>query len=75
MVQMIPERRTREALVLISNEHRWSMWVLAGILVRAPSLAYYKTDCLIIVSRLFLIIGEKGSIDEKQDMHKMDACM
>ena len=40
MVQMIPDRRTRDALVLISKEQRWSMWVLAGTFDRVPSPAY-----------------------------------
>ena len=39
MVQMMPERRTREALVLISKEHKWSMCVVAGLMEREPSPA------------------------------------
>ena len=30
MVQMIPDSLTRDAFVLISNEHMWSMWLLAA---------------------------------------------
>ncbi len=34
MVQMMPDKRTREALVLMSSEQMWSKWVLAEDMVR-----------------------------------------